>query len=36
LTGTTAIPLRVVGIVLKDPISSQAVFVARSVEKLPN
>jgi hypothetical protein len=36
LTGTTAIPLRVVGIVLKDPISSQPVFVARSVEKLTN
>ena len=36
LTGTNAIPLRVVGIVLKDPISSQAVFVARSVEELPN
>jgi hypothetical protein len=34
LTGTTAIPLRVVGIVLKDPISSQPVFVARSVEEL--
>lgn len=36
LTGTTAIPLRVVGIVLKDPISSQAVFVARGIEKLAN
>jgi hypothetical protein len=36
LTGTTAIPLRVVGLVLKDPISSQPVFVARSVEELPN
>ncbi|HKT48503.1 MAG TPA: DUF4382 domain-containing protein [Candidatus Acidoferrales bacterium] len=29
-------PLRVVGLVLKDPISSQPVFVARSVEELPN
>jgi hypothetical protein len=34
LSGTTAIPLRVVGLVLKDPISGQAVFVARAVEKL--
>jgi hypothetical protein len=34
LTGNTAIPLRVVGLVLKDPISSQPVFVARGVEKL--
>jgi uncharacterized protein DUF4382 len=29
-------PLRVVGLVLKDPISGQAVFVARSVEELAN
>ncbi|HZS72512.1 MAG TPA: DUF4382 domain-containing protein [Candidatus Acidoferrum sp.] len=29
-------PLRVVGLVLKDPISGQPVFVARSVEELPN
>jgi hypothetical protein len=36
LTGNAVIPLRVVGIVLKDPISSQPVFVARGVEKLPN
>lgn len=36
LTGNAAIPLRVVGIVLKDPISSQPVFVARGVEKLTN
>jgi hypothetical protein len=36
LTGANAIPLRVVGIVLKDPISGQAVFVARGVEKLNN
>src|SRR5271155_6231048 len=36
LTGNTAIPLRVVGLVLKDPISGQPVFVARSVSELPN
>jgi hypothetical protein len=36
LTGNTAISLRVVGLVLKDPISSQPVFVARGVEKLSN
>jgi Domain of unknown function (DUF4382) len=36
LTGNSAIPLRVVGIVLKDPISSQPVFVARGVEELSN
>jgi hypothetical protein len=36
LTGNAAIPLRVVGLVLKDPISSQPVFVARRVEKLAN
>jgi uncharacterized protein DUF4382 len=36
LTGTTAIKLRVVGLILKDPISSQPVFVARGVEKLSN
>ena len=29
-------PLRVVGVVLKDPISGQPVFVARGVEELPN
>lgn len=29
-------PLRVVGLVLKDPISGQPVFVARGVEELPN
>jgi hypothetical protein len=34
LTGNAAIPLRVVGLVLKDPISGQPVFVARRVEKL--
>jgi hypothetical protein len=34
LTGTAAIKLRVVGLVLKDPISGQPVFVARGVEKL--
>ena len=32
LTGTNAIDLRVVGRVLIDPATSQAVFVARSVE----
>jgi hypothetical protein len=36
LQGTTVLPLRVVGLVLKDPISSQPVFVARSVELLSN
>jgi hypothetical protein len=36
LTGTTAINLRVVGLVLKDPISSQPVFVAHSVEEMTN
>jgi len=36
LTGTTSIKLRVVGLILKDPINSQPVFVARGVEKLSN
>ncbi len=36
LTGNAAISLRVVGLVLKDPISGQPVFVAHSVEKLAN
>jgi Domain of unknown function (DUF4382) len=36
LTGTTALNLRVVGLILKDPISGQPVFVARRVEKLNN
>jgi hypothetical protein len=36
LTGTAAINLRVVGLVLKDPISGQPVFVAHSVEQLSN
>jgi hypothetical protein len=36
LTGTTAISLRVVGLVLQDPISGQPVFVARGIEKLAN
>jgi Domain of unknown function (DUF4382)/Domain of unknown function (DUF5666) len=36
LQGTAALPLRVVGLVLKDPISGQPVFVARSVELLSN
>ena len=34
LNGTAAINLRVVGLVLKDPISAQPVFVAHGVEKL--
>jgi len=34
ITGTTALNLRVVGLVLKDPISGQPVFVAHSVEQL--
>jgi hypothetical protein len=34
LTGNAAINLRVVGLVLKDPISGQPVFVAHSVEQL--
>jgi hypothetical protein len=34
LTGTPAINLRVVGLVVKDPISGQPVFVAHSVEQL--
>lgn len=34
LTGTAALKLRVVGLVLKDPISGQPVFVAHGVEKL--
>jgi len=34
LTGANPIAIRVVGLVLKDPISGQAVFVARGVEKL--
>jgi len=36
LTGSAAINLRVVGLVLKDPISGQPVFVAHSVEQLSN
>jgi hypothetical protein len=36
ITGTTALDLRVVGMVLRDPISGQPVFVAHSVEQLPN
>jgi Domain of unknown function (DUF4382) len=36
ITGTTAMNLRVVGLVLKDPISGQPVFVAHSVEQLSN
>jgi hypothetical protein len=36
LSGTTAINLRVVGLVLKDPISGQPVFVAHGVEQLSN
>jgi len=34
--GTSAFPLRVVGLVLKDPVSGQPVFVARNVELLSN
>jgi hypothetical protein len=34
LTGATALNLRVVGLVLKDPISGQPVFVARTVEEV--
>lgn len=36
LSGTSPINLRVVGLVLKDPISGQPVFVARGVEQLSN
>jgi hypothetical protein len=36
ITGTAAINLRVVGLVLKDPISGQPVFVAHSVEQMSN
>jgi hypothetical protein len=36
LTSNPTSPLRVVGVVLKDPISGQPVFVARSVTELPN
>ncbi|MBV9886502.1 MAG: DUF4382 domain-containing protein [Acidobacteria bacterium] len=36
ITGTTALNLRVVGLVLRDPISGQAVFVAHSVEQMSN
>lgn len=36
LTNNPTNPLRVVGVVLKDPISSQPVFVARSVTELSN
>jgi hypothetical protein len=36
LTSNPTNPLRVVGVVLKDPISGQPVFVARSVTELPN
>jgi hypothetical protein len=34
LTGSSAIPLRVVGLVLKNPVNGQPVFVARSVAEL--
>jgi Domain of unknown function (DUF4382) len=34
LTGTTALHLRVVGLVLKDPVSGQPVFVAQRVEEV--
>jgi hypothetical protein len=36
LTGNSTIPLRVVGLVLKDPVSSQPVFVARNVTQISN
>jgi Domain of unknown function (DUF4382) len=36
ITGTATMNLRVVGLVLKDPISGQPVFVAHSVEQLSN
>ncbi|MHB8502432.1 MAG: hypothetical protein ACYDCG_12305 [Candidatus Acidiferrales bacterium] len=36
LTSNPTNPLRVIGVVLKDPISSQPVFVARSVTELTN
>jgi hypothetical protein len=36
LTSNPPNPLRVIGIVLKDPISGQPVFVARSVTELTN
>jgi hypothetical protein len=36
LTGSAAINVRVVGLVLKDPISGQAVLVAHSVEQMTN
>jgi hypothetical protein len=36
LTSNPTNPLRVVGLILKDPVSGQPVFVARSVEELTN
>lgn len=36
LTGTTALNLRVVGLVLKNPTNGQPIFVASSVEELTN
>jgi Domain of unknown function (DUF4382) len=36
IAGTSALDLRVVGLVLRDPISGQPVFVAHSVEQLTN
>jgi hypothetical protein len=36
LTGTAAMNLRVVGLIVKDPISGQPAFVAHSVERLTN
>jgi hypothetical protein len=36
LTGSAALNVRVVGLVLKDPISGQPVFVAHSVEQMSN
>jgi hypothetical protein len=34
ISGSSAIPLRVVGLVLKNPATGNPVFVARSVEEL--
>jgi len=36
LTGTAALNVRVVGLVLKNPTSGQAVLVAHSVEQMSN
>jgi hypothetical protein len=36
LTGSAASKVRVVGLVLKDPVSGQALLVAHSVEQMSN